>query len=170
MLRGRTKRSVVCGTLVAVASAMTVGTGPVRAASPVLTCRIAGALARVPAKPVWFPAPQPVGTTLVVGAAAPPTFAHGLKWTVENRYFWLVRLPRGGQVADAKAKLVFDARFPNLGRAVVVLRRADGRLYTQFKTTGSGPDTTVVVASNMTSTEFAEFIASLKKVRYPSGC
>jgi hypothetical protein len=170
MLRRRTKRRLAFGTFAALATVMTVGTGPVGAASPTLTCKLAGALARVPAKPVWFPAPQPVGTTLVVDAAAPPAFAHGLKWTVENRYFWLVRLPRGAKVADPKAKLVFNARFPNLGRAVDVLRRTDGRLYARFKTTGSGPDTTVAVASNVTSTEFGDFVASLQKVRYPSGC
>ncbi len=165
MLRPRT-----VALLGALALAAALAAGSEGAAQPKLGCKIAKALARVPARPVWFPAPQPVDTTLIVNAAAPPTFARGLKWSVETRYFWLARLPRGGKVGDPKAKLVLSARFDNLGRTVNVLRRKDGRLFALWKTSGKGADTTVVVAKNMTATEFGDFVASLRKVRYPTGC
>jgi hypothetical protein len=154
----------------AVAATALAAGGPAGAAAPKLSCKISRALAQVPAKPVWFPAPQPPDTTLTVNAAALPTFARGLKWSVETRYFWLGRFPRGGKVRDPKAKLVFSARFTNLGRTVDILRRGDGRLFTQWKTSGKGADTTVIVAKNMTSTELGAFVASLRKVRYPTGC
>jgi hypothetical protein len=140
------------------------------AAAPRVSCQIAKAVTRLPSRPVWFPAPMPMGTTLTVPDDAPPTFRRGLKWSVETRYFWLVRLPRGGKIADPKAKLVFTARFPNLGRELDVLRRSDGRLFAAWRTNGAGRDITAVVAKNMTGTEFGEFVASLRKVRYPARC
>jgi hypothetical protein len=154
-----------------VAAATLASAAPADAAvAPKLSCKIAKALKRVPAKPVWFPVPQPPDTTLTVNGAAPPKFARGLKWSVDTRYLWLGRYPRGAKVADPKAKLVFSARFANLGRTITVLRRRDGRLFTQWKTSGKGRDTTVVVSKDITSTELGEFVASLRKVRYPAGC
>ena len=143
---------------------------PAAAATPKVSCKIAKAVTRLPSPPVWFPVPQPFDTTLIVNGNALPTFAHGLRWQVETRYFFLVRLPRGGNVRDPKAKVAFSARFENLGRSVDVLRRRDGRLFAQWPTTGKGRDTTVVVSQNMASTEFGEFVASLRKVEYPKGC
>ena len=143
---------------------------PAGAASPKLNCRIAKALAHVPAKPVWFPVPQPFDTTLTVNSGAKPGFVHGLKWSVETRYFFLVRLPRGASLREPKASVVFNARFDNIGRAIEVLRNRDGRLFAEWPTNGSGRDTTAVVAKNMSSTEFGEFVGSLRKVTWPSGC
>ncbi len=155
----------------ALATATTLASGaPAGAAPPKLSCKIAKALTHVSAQPIWFPVPQPPDTTLTVNADAPPKFVHGLKWQVETRYFWLVRLPRGGKVGDPKAELVFSARFDNLGRTVDVLRLKDDRLFAQWRTSRSGADTTAVVAKNITGTEFGEFVASLAKVRYPTGC
>ena len=156
--------------LAAVAAAAVVAVTPAEAATPKLSCRIATAAAKLPGKPVWFPSPQPFDTTLTVDANAKPTFARGLKWQVETRYFFLVRLPKGGDVRDRKAKVVFSAAFPNLGRSVSILRRADGRLFAQFPTNGKGVDTTVVVSLNMATTELGEFLSSLRKVQWPKGC
>jgi len=151
-------------------SAVAVAAGPAGAATPKVNCRIAKAVEQLPAKPVWFPAPQPFDTTLTVPADAKPTFSRGLRWQVETRYFFLTRLPNGGKVADPKAKAVFSASFGNLGRTVTILRRADGRLFAQFPTTGKGKDTTVIVSSNMATTEFGEFLSSLRKVQWPTNC
>ena len=144
--------------------------GPAGAATPKLTCSIAKALTHVPSKPVWFPAPQPEGTTLIVDASSRPGFSHGLEWSVETRYFFLVRLPRGTSFRDRKAKVVFDVRFTNLGRSIAIQRLGDGRLYAKWPTAGKGRDTTVVVAKNMSATEFGVFVASLRRVAYPTGC
>jgi hypothetical protein len=125
----------------------------------------------VPAKPVWFPVPQPYDTTLTVNESAPPSFRNGLRWMIETRYFWLARMPRGTTFADPKSKVVLSAvQFANLGRRIDIVRLQDGRYFAKWPTAGSGRDTTVAVAKNMTSTEFGEFIASLRKVRWPTGC
>jgi hypothetical protein len=163
-------RLIRAGLVVLAAIAAIAVAAPADAATPTLSCRIAKAAAKLPGKPVWFPAPQPFDTTLTVPANAAPTFRSGLKWQVETRYFFLVRLPNGGSVKDAKAKAVFSARFANLGRNVTILRRGDGRLFAQFPTGGRGRDTTVVVSLNMATTEFGEFLSSLRKVRWPSRC
>ncbi len=168
MLGERLTRLPLLGALVA-ASALA-SAEPAGAASPKLSCKIAKALELVPAQPVWFPVPQPADTTLTVNADAPPKYVRGLKWSVETRYFWLVRVPRGGKLGDPKAQVVFNARFENLGRNVVVLRQRDGRLFAQWNTSGKGPDTTVVVAKNITGTEFGQFLATLRNVQYPTGC
>jgi hypothetical protein len=144
--------------------------GSAAAAAPTLGCKLAVALERLPAPPVWFPSPQPAPSTLTVDVAAGPGLVHGLRWSIEDRSFWLGRRPHAGTTRDPEAKLVFDARFDNLGRTVAVVRRRDGRLYTELSTTGRGADRTVVVAKNMTATEFGEFLASLRKARYPTGC
>ena len=167
MLGTGTTRLALLGAVLAAALA---SARPAGAASPKLSCKIGKALTHVPARPVWFPVPQPRGTTLTVNADARPLFVHGLKWQVETRYFWLVRVPRGTNLGDPTAKLVFNARFDNLGRSVSVLRLSDGRLFTQWRTSGNGADTTAVVAKNITATEFAEFVASMRKVQYPTGC
>jgi hypothetical protein len=144
--------------------------GPSVAANPKLSCAVAQALTRVAAKPVWFPVPQPRDTTLTVNGGAPPSFANGLRWMVETRYFWLGRMPRGTTFRDPGSKVVLSATFPNLARSVDIVRLRDGRYFAKWPTAGSGRDTTVAVARNMSSTEFGEFVASLRKVRYPSGC
>jgi hypothetical protein len=156
--------------LAVVVTASILAAAPADAAAPKLSCRIAKAAAQLPGKPVWFPSPQPFDTTLTVPANAKPTFARGLKWQVETRYFFLVRLPNGGNVRDPRAKAVFSADFSNLGRSITIQRRGDGRLFAQFPTTGKGKDTTVVVSLNMATTEFGEFLSSLRKVRWPTGC
>jgi hypothetical protein len=164
-----TRRLALLGTTVAAAAIVIAG--PSSAAAPKLSCSIANALTRVPAKPVWFPVPQPYDTTLTVNENAPPSFTHGLRWMVETRYFWLARMPRGTTFSDPKSKVVLSAvRFPNLGRSIDIVRLQDGRLFAKWPTAGSGRDTTVAVAKNMSATEFGEFVASLRKVRWPSGC
>ena len=153
----------------AVACAFGTSVAPASGAPPKVTCKIANALKRVPAKPVWFPVPQPEDTTLIVDDDARPGFVHGLRWSVESRYFFLVRMPRGTSFRDPKAKVAFDARFANLGRSISILRLGDGRLLAKWPTAGKGRDTTVVVAVNMSATEFGAFLASLRRVAYPTG-
>ena len=165
------RRGRLAGLAALAAAAVTFANcGSAVAATPKLGCRLAVALQRLPAPPVWFPSPQPAPTTLTVDVSAGPGLAHGLRWSVEDRWFWLGRLPRGGTTRDPKAMLVFGARFDNLGREIAVVRRRDGRLYTELSTTGRGADRTVVVAKDMTATEFGAFLASLRKVRYPTAC
>jgi hypothetical protein len=163
-------RRLVCLVGIAAAAAIAVP-GQSVAANPKLSCAISQALGRVAAKPVWFPVPQPRDTTLTVNGTAPPSFANGLRWMIEGRYFWLARMPRGTAFRDPGSKVVLSAvRFTNLGRSIDIVRLRDGRYFAKWPTAGSGRDTTVAVAKNMTSTEFGEFVASLRKVQWPSGC
>ena len=166
---GTTRRLACVGAVLAATA--TVIAGPSPAASPKLSCSIASALTRVPAKPVWFPVPQPRDTTLTVNENAPPSFANGLRWMVEMRYFWLARMPRGTTFTDPKSKVVLSAvQFGNLGRRIDIVRLGDGRLFAKWPTAGPGRDTTVVVAKNMSATEFGEFLASLRQVQWPANC
>jgi hypothetical protein len=139
-------------------------------AGPVLSCVTAKSLARLPARPVWFPAPQPEQLRPAVNVSAPPKFVRGVKWDWGDRYFWLARLPKGANLGDPKAKVVAALQFPNLGRTIRILRLGDGRLFAQWPTAKRYPDTTVVVAKNQTTTEVGFFLASLKKVRWPARC
>jgi hypothetical protein len=169
----RRRLSGSCALIVgaAVVAAVAMLPAPSGAATPKLSCAIAKALERVPAKPVWFPVPQPMDTTLTVNGDARPTFANGLNWMVETRYFWLGRMPRGTTFRDPGSKVVLSGvRFTNLGRSIDIVRLRDGRYFAKWPTSGSGKDTTVAVAKNMSSTEFGEFVASLRKVQWPTGC
>jgi hypothetical protein len=144
---------------------------PSSAATPKINCRTAQALTLLPAKPIWFPAPQPYDTVLTVNENAPPSFRKGLRWMVETRYFWLARMPAGSTFRDPRSKVVLDGvRFTNLGRSVDIVRLRDGRLFAKWATSGRGRDTTVAVAKNMSATEFGEFLGTLHKVQWPTGC
>ena len=139
-------------------------------AGPRLDCTTAKALSRLPARPVWFPVPQPDELRPVVNAGAPPKFVRGVKWDWGDRYLWMARLPRGANLGDPKAKVVVGLAFPNLGRTVKILRLSDGRLFAQWPTSRRYPDTTVVVGKNQTTTELGFFLASLQKVQWPARC
>jgi len=166
--RSLTRLAVLTATSALVAAAL--GTEARTQSGPVLSCTTAKSLARLPARPVWFPVPQPEDVRPAVNVNAPPKFVRGVKWDWGDRYFWLARLPKGANLGDPKAKVVAGLRFPNLARAVRILRLSDGRLFAQWPTTRRYPDTTVVVAKNHTTTEIGFFLASLRKVRLPTGC
>jgi hypothetical protein len=163
------RRIVLVAALGAVAS-LAVGADGRTQSGPVLSCTTAKSLARLPARPVWFPVPQPEDVRPAVNVNALPKFVRGVKWDWGDRYFWLARLPKGANLGDPKAKVVAGLRFPNLARVVRILRLSDGRLFAQWPTARRYPDTTVVVAKNHTTTEVGFFLASLRKVRWPTGC
>ena len=140
--------------------------------APSIDCATAKTLAAAPARPAWFPMPQPPGR-FTANTNALPIFVHGLEWLSERRYFWLVREPRGANLGEigVRSKVAAHPYLPKLHYEVKVLRLADdGRLFAQWPTFGRYPDLTAAVAKGETLPAFLTYLRSLRRITWPKGC
>ena len=138
-----------------------------------ISCALAERLARSAARPVWFPSRQPQGR-LVVNANV-PIFGPGLEWASGQRYFFLYRLPRGGNLGEPFPTKVTSPYLTNFGHKLPVLRlaRVEGRrLYAEWPTLARYPDLTaaditVAVAKGESVSRFVAFLGSLHHIVWP---